>query len=133
MPRSWYFLGCFLCLWILVLSHLSPAKNTVISPNFMVWKFCGRSQFPHSFERIVRNYEETVPFHKSSASWNYVKLRYFSEWKPIWHIILRTSRKICSNDNWRRHHINKLLSNTYMKEAIYNIQEFFVILCRPRP
>ena len=24
-------------------------KNTVISPNFLVWKFCGKAQFPHSF------------------------------------------------------------------------------------
>ena len=27
------------------------AKNTVISPNFLVWKFCGKAQFPHSFGR----------------------------------------------------------------------------------
>ena len=25
------------------------AKNPVISPNFLVWKFCGKAQFPHSF------------------------------------------------------------------------------------
>ena len=25
------------------------AKNTVISLNFLVWKFCGKEQFPHSF------------------------------------------------------------------------------------
>ena len=24
-------------------------KNTVLSTNFMVWKFCGKAQFPHSF------------------------------------------------------------------------------------
>ena len=35
-------------------------KNTVISPNFLVWKFHGRAQFPHSFERITRNYAETL-------------------------------------------------------------------------
>ena len=23
------------------------AKNPVISPNFLVWKFCGKAQFPH--------------------------------------------------------------------------------------
>ena len=58
-------------------SHLSPtflgrssfpntfsAKNTVISPKFVVWKFCERRQFPHSFELISRNYAETVPFYK---------------------------------------------------------------------
>ena len=23
------------------------AKNTVISPNLLVWKYCGKAQFPH--------------------------------------------------------------------------------------
>ena len=23
------------------------AKNNVISPDFLVWKFCGKAQFPH--------------------------------------------------------------------------------------
>ena len=31
----------------------TTAKNTVISPNFLVWKFCGKAQFPHSFGRIT--------------------------------------------------------------------------------
>ena len=26
----------------------NTAKNTVIPPNFLVWKFCGKIQFPHS-------------------------------------------------------------------------------------
>ena len=39
-------------------------KNIVISPNFLVWKFCEKAQFPHSFGEIARNYAETVPFHK---------------------------------------------------------------------
>ena len=34
-------------------------KNTVISPNFLVWTFCGKAQFPQSFGRR-RNYAETV-------------------------------------------------------------------------
>ena len=29
------------------------AKNTVITPNFLVWKFCGKAQFPHSFGRFA--------------------------------------------------------------------------------
>ena len=29
-------------------------KNTVISPNFLVWKLCGKAQFPHSFGRFAR-------------------------------------------------------------------------------
>ena len=27
-------------------------KNTVISPDFLAWKFCGKAQFPHSFGRL---------------------------------------------------------------------------------
>ena len=27
----------------------TPAQNTIISPNFLMWKFCGKAQFPHSF------------------------------------------------------------------------------------
>ena len=38
------------------------AKNTVISPNFLVRKFCGKAQFLHSFGQIAQNYAETVPF-----------------------------------------------------------------------
>ena len=25
------------------------AQNTVVSPNFLVWKFCEKTQFPHTF------------------------------------------------------------------------------------
>ena len=39
------------------------AKNTVISPNSLVWTFCRNAQFSHSFGRIAENYAETVPFH----------------------------------------------------------------------
>ena len=28
--------------------------------NFLVRKFCGKAQFPHSFERMAQNYVETV-------------------------------------------------------------------------
>ena len=52
-------------------------KNTVISPNFLVWRFCRKEQFPHSFGRLARDYGETVPFHKISTLGNQVKLRYF--------------------------------------------------------
>ena len=44
--------------------YISTVKNTVISPNFLVWKFCGKAQFPHSFGRIARDYAQIVPFHK---------------------------------------------------------------------
>ena len=45
----------------------------------MVWKFCGKAQFPHSFAWFARNYAETVPFRKISTSGNWVKLRCFSQ------------------------------------------------------
>ena len=42
------------------------AKNTVILPNFLVWKFCGKAQFLHSFgrnfdilRRITQRYRAT--------------------------------------------------------------------------
>ena len=54
------------------------AKNTVISPDFLVWKFFRKAQFPHSFG--VRNYAETVPFQKISTPGNQVKLRYFLQY-----------------------------------------------------
>ena len=50
--------------------ELSLAKNTVISPNFLMWKFCGKAKFPHGFEQIARNYAATVPFHKISTPGN---------------------------------------------------------------
>ena len=33
---------------------LTTARNIVISPNFLVWNFCGKAQFPHSFGRFAR-------------------------------------------------------------------------------
>ena len=52
------------------------AKNTVILPNFLVWKFCKRAQFSHRFERFSWNYVETEPFQKNFKPGNFVKLRY---------------------------------------------------------
>ena len=55
-----------LSLWtkISVVKSDITAKITVILPNFLGWKFCGKGQFPHSFGRITRYYTETVPFHE---------------------------------------------------------------------
>ena len=59
----------------IILSKIaSAAKNTLISPDFLVWKFCWKAQFPHSF---------TVPFSKISTPGNQVKLRYFSQWSAL--------------------------------------------------
>ena len=52
-------------------------KNAVISPSFLVWKFCGKSQFPHSSGRIAQNWAETMPSLKIFTLGNEVKLRYF--------------------------------------------------------
>ena len=59
----------------------NTAKNNVISPDFLAWKFCGKARFPHSFGRFARNYAETLPFRKIFTPGNQVKLRYFSQWK----------------------------------------------------
>ena len=37
-------------------------KNTVISPNFLVCKFCGKAQFPHSFGRFAMLFTKNLPF-----------------------------------------------------------------------
>ena len=69
-------------------NHLKPpetswnyltAKNTIISFDFLVWKICGKAQFPHSFRWIARNYAEVVPFGKISTPGSRVKLPYFSQ------------------------------------------------------
>ena len=45
-------------------SRFFTSKNTIILPNFLVWKFCGKAQFPHSSGRIA-------------FPGNQLKLRYF--------------------------------------------------------
>ena len=49
------------------LNSIELRKNIVISPNILVWKFCGKLQFPHSFGRFTQNYAKTEPFHKIST------------------------------------------------------------------
>ena len=41
--------------------------KTVISPNFLMWKFFEKAQFPNSFRLFARNCAETVPFRKLST------------------------------------------------------------------
>ena len=45
--------------------HLTyfTAKNSVISPNFKMWKFCGKAQFQYSFGQISRNCAFPQNFH----------------------------------------------------------------------
>ena len=42
----------YLTIFICVCSELLTAKNTATSSNFLLWKFCGKAQFPHSFGGI---------------------------------------------------------------------------------
>ena len=46
------------------------AENTIISPNFLAWKFCEKAQFPHSFGQFAQNCAKTVTFHKTSMPRN---------------------------------------------------------------
>ena len=39
-----------------MLKKKNTAKNTIISPNFLVWKFCTKAQFPHSFGQSATNF-----------------------------------------------------------------------------
>ena len=41
----------------------------------MVWKLCGKVQFPHGFGQFAQNYAETVTFQKISTPGNYGILR----------------------------------------------------------
>ena len=80
LKSMWFFASILFLFqeWNLrLLFYNVTAKNTVISPDFPVWKFCGKAQFLHSCRRFARNYAETVPFHKISTPGNKVKLRYF--------------------------------------------------------
>ena len=50
------------------------AKNTVISPNFQVWKFCGKEQFSHSFgesPETVRKLFFSIKFPHQEIRWNH--------------------------------------------------------------
>ena len=75
-------------------------KTTVISPNFLVWKFCGKAQFPRSFGRFARNFAETLSFRKISTPGNQVKLWYFLQCTQLaeW----RGSSKTCTYAYWGR-------------------------------
>ena len=53
-----------------MLAKTLTAQNIVISPNSLVWEFCGKAQFPHSFRRFALSYVETVPFRKISTPGN---------------------------------------------------------------
>ena len=60
--------------------EVCSAYNTVISPNYLVWKFSGKVQFLQRFGRFGRNYAETVPFHKIRWNCNIFRSTSFRVW-----------------------------------------------------
>ena len=54
-----------------IVRGMITAKNTVISPNFLVSKFCGKAQFPHSFPETVRKLSLSTKFSHQDIRWNY--------------------------------------------------------------
>ena len=109
-------LACFMhhfLIWVIVFSHFTfslyffhciwmchTAKNTVILPNFLVWKICAKAQFPHSFGRFARITHQEI-------SWNYGILRSVA-YKNILHLffsatlskLLRTIVDVFINCLW---------------------------------
>ena len=70
--KFWTFLDIWQinCCMVIAKSTSCTAKNTVISPKFLEWKFFGKAQFPHSFD----NLSEAVHFQKfthKEIRWNY--------------------------------------------------------------
>ena len=58
-------------------------KNTVISPNILMWKFCGKAQFPHSFGRRSETEWDLAPYeiktsHELKTLAHYLSLRFGS-------------------------------------------------------
>ena len=65
-------IGKFLKIWSLIVKSVfqTTAKNTLISPNFLMWKFCGKTQFSQSFTQYTQNTTKTARFDKISTSGN---------------------------------------------------------------
>ena len=77
--KNWSWIVVASCGFHYFVSAHFTVQNTVISPKFLVRKFCGTAQFPQSFWQIVWNYVESVPIHKISTPGNSVKLWYFTQ------------------------------------------------------
>ena len=58
----------------------STAKNTLISSNFLVWEFCGKAPFPHSFGQIARNYAHTRKLGDITAFFTVIVMK---KWDPF--------------------------------------------------
>ena len=55
---------------------MCTAKNTIISPDFLVWKFCGNCAFPQNF-RTRKSGEITVFFAVVEYSKDYEKDKFY--------------------------------------------------------
>ena len=85
-PKPFFFHCSFLLFWyscfVFFFLLMKLIERLCKMPYFQVISkcgYCGKTQFPHSFEQIARNYAEIVPLPKISTPENYVKLRYFKQ------------------------------------------------------
>ena len=101
-------------------------KNTVISPNFLVYAFYGKSQFPHSFDstEAMRILCLSAKLLHQEIRWNYGILRSAAH---VWLIIHEYAFYSFSGSQWSKHNgtstgtINTSLTNP----DIYAIVCFF--------
>ena len=76
-PRSvsdWIYIFMWLSYLRIIFRETSTAKNTVISPNFLVWNICGKAHFPHSFGRIAETMRKlclSTKFPHQEMKWSY--------------------------------------------------------------
>ena len=57
---------------------IATAKNTVILPNFLLWKFCVKAQFPHSFGLIFNQEIRWVyGILRSERNWDDANKKFF--------------------------------------------------------
>ena len=89
------------------LEVIYTAKNTVISHDFLEWKFCGKAQFPHSFgrkfphQKIRWNYG----IFRSDKTYTFMKALELLKWETMLNLL-----EILEDFVWN---ISDLYSNTY--------------------
>ena len=81
-----------------VREYSKTTNNTVISRNFLIWKFCRKAQFPYSFGRFAQNMRKmclSTKFSNQEIRRNYgilrsvnIKISYY-EW-----VLLQKKREI---------------------------------------
>ena len=75
------------------------AKNTVISPDFLVWKFYSKTKFSHSFRWIawngMRKLFLSTKFPHQEIRWNYSIFR-----SELFHRVLALKLSVSSLPSW---------------------------------